>query len=74
MITGKNSWMYLVLFFVVLFVTIGAGICACAYNTHGSAYFGVANMVLGIGFVVIVYLKKRDKDKKNNPNPGTQSK
>lgn len=65
MITGKDSWKFLVTYFVVLLVTIGAGCCATTAGGAGKA-FGVANMLLGIGWVVSDYLgRKSDEDEED---------
>ena len=61
MITGKDSWKFLVKAFIVLAVTIGAGCCASLAGTSGKV-FGVLNMILGIYWTVKIYLKEKDKE------------
>lgn len=60
MITGKDSWKFLVMAFIVLVITCGAGCCAYAYGGAGKV-FGVLCMLLGITWTIRTYLKLRDK-------------
>ena len=61
MITNKDSWKFLVAAFLILLITCGAGAAATTAGTAGYI-FGVANMLLGIGTVVVAYFKFQDKD------------
>ena len=61
MITGKDSWKFLVAAFLILLITCGAGAAATTAGTAGYI-LGVANMLLGIGTVVFSYFKFRDKE------------
>ena len=64
MIIGKDSWKYLVLYFVVLLVAIVTGIFA--YNSTIASpiackTFGILNMVLAV-FWVVKDFKKHSND------------
>lgn len=60
MITGKNSWKFLVWAFIVLTIMCGAGGIAIAFGGAGR-FFGAANILLAIWFVFSTYQKLKDK-------------
>lgn len=64
MIIGKNSWKYLVLYFVVLLVAVVTGIFAynsTIANPIACKTFGILNMILGAWWVVKDF-KKHEND------------
>lgn len=62
MITGNDSWKYLVLFFIVMAIMGPAGGIAMAYGKAG-IFFGIANIALGLFYCYHTY-KKAEKEQK----------
>lgn len=62
MITNKDSWKFLAAFFVVLLITVWAGIGCYNSDIDGAKTMGILNMLLGGAIVGTTYLKFRDKD------------
>lgn len=60
MITGKDSWKFLVWAFIILVVMCAAGGIAIAFGGAGR-FFGAANILLAIWFVFSKYQKLKDK-------------
>lgn len=60
MITGKDSWKFLVWAFIILVVMCAAGGIAIAFGGAGR-FFGAANIVLAGYLTTSKYLKLKDK-------------
>lgn len=60
MITGKDSWKFLVACIIVLLIMCEAGIRATTSGTTGYV-FGVLNIALGIFWCITTYKKLKDK-------------
>ena len=60
MITGKDSWKFLVAAIIVMVIACVAGIKATLTGTTGYV-FGVLNIALGAFWCVKTYIKLKDK-------------